>query len=358
MKTCTAILFLLFAKITFAFTPQVSAPFKIEPFVSGINNPRALAVSDDEKYVFAGSRDAGNVYAVEVGSKKIITVASGLNLPTGIAYHQDDLYVAEVSRIIKFTKISEQLKNRGSSNKALAFEVAFDKYPKDTHHGWKHIAFGPDGNLYVPVGAPCNICEKPDPYASITKLDLKNKSYAVVARGVRNTVGFDWDASGKLWFTDNGRDYMGDDLPPCEVNRLDIEQTHFGYPFCHGDGIKDLQFGNKDCKAYQKPQLNLPAHSAPLGIHFYRGKLFAKKYQNGFFVAEHGSWNRSKKSGYRILFFSLNKQGDAQTPETVVEGFLDGQKTLGRPVAFATLKDGSLLISDDYSDQIWRLSIL
>jgi glucose/arabinose dehydrogenase len=333
-----------------AFTPKVAKGFKIEPFITNIKNARSMVLSGDSKYLFVGTRNEGNVYAVELATKKITVIAKDLNMPNGVAIKGDDLYVAEVSRVLVFKNILKNLPKPKS-------EVFFAGYPKDTHHGWKYIAFGPDGNLYIPVGAPCNICEKTDPYASLTRLNMTTKKYEVIARGIRNTVGFDWDAKGNLWFTENGRDYMGDDIPPCEINRLEKEGEHFGYPYCHGNDIKDTQFGGgKTCASYSKPQLNLGAHTAPLGMHFYRGNMFAPKYRNGFFVAEHGSWNRSKKSGYRVFFFALNGQGLAQTPETIVDGFLDGQDTLGRPVAFATLTDGSLLISDDHSDQIWRLS--
>ncbi len=333
------------------FAPTVIKGFKIEPYVNNISNARSMALSSDAKYLFVGTRSKGKVYAVELANKKITTIAEDLNMPNGVAVKGDDLYVAEVSQILVYKNI---IKNLSKTKR----EVFFSGYPTDTHHGWKYIAFGPDGNLYIPVGAPCNICEKPDPYASLTRLNMSTKKFEVIARGIRNTVGFDWDAKGNLWFTDNGRDYMGDDLPPCEVNRLEKVGEHFGYPYCHGNDIKDTQFGGgKNCANYSKPQLNLIAHTAPLGIHFYRGKMFAPKYLNGFFVAEHGSWNRSKKSGYRVFFFALNAQGVAQAPETIVDGFIDGETTLGRPVAFATLPDGSLLISDDYADQIWRLSV-
>jgi len=345
----TALLFLLLnAGLAHSFSPKVNGGFKIESYVSGVANARSMTLSADGRWLFVGTRSEGRIYAIEIATKKVLTIAKDLKMPNGVAMRGEDLYVAEVSTIRVFKNVVKQLPSPTST-------VVYNGYPTDTHHGWKHIAFGPDGKLYIPVGAPCNICEKSDPYASLTRLDVDTKKMEVVARGVRNSVGFDWDASGNLWFTDNGRDYMGDDLPPCEVNRLTKVGEHFGYPYCHGDGIPDTQFGKKACAAFSKPQLKLGAHTAPLGLHFYRGTMFPAKYRRGFFVAEHGSWNRSTKAGYRVFFSEVSSSGRAQAPETLVEGFLEDQRTLGRPVAFAELPDGSLLISDDDSDQIWRL---
>jgi glucose/arabinose dehydrogenase len=276
-------------------------------------------------------------------------------MPNGVAFKDGDLYVAEVSRILKYSGIESKLAN------PPAPEIINDKYPTDTHHGWKYIAFGPDGKLYVPVGAPCNICESKDEvYASITRINPDGSGREIFASGVRNTVGFTWHPLTKeLWFTDNGRDWLGDDIPPCELNRAPQSGLHFGYPYCHGGTIKDPEFGSKrPCADFIGPAQNLGPHTAPLGVKFYTGNMFPAAYKNQAFIAEHGSWNRDKKIGYRVSLVKIEDNTKATSYETFASGWLDDetQKFWGRPVDVLVLNDGSMLVSDDQADVVYRIS--
>lgn len=277
------------------------------------------------------------------------TLAENLNLPTGIAYHKGDLYVSVVDKILRFADVDNQLDKPKSS-------VFYDKFPSDKHHGWKYLSFSPQGKMIVPVGVPCNICEVDERYGRIFAMDMKTKSLTTLAEGVRNSVGFDFHPqTGELWFSDNGRDMMGDDIPPCEINRVSTVGAHFGYPYIHGDDVIDPEFGKgKKPSDYVKPALSLGAHVAPLGIHFYRGNQFPNQYKNQLFVAEHGSWNRSKKAGYKVMLATI-KDNKVVKYEDFISGFMANEQTYGRPVAFLAMPDGSLLISDDYAHQIYQV---
>ena len=321
-----------------------------------VDNARSLALSPSGT-VFVGNRAEDKVYAIQDldgdgKAEKKYTLASGLKMPNGVAYKDGDLYVAEISRILRLKNIEQNLVNP-------SYDVVYDQYPTDRHHGWKYIAFGPDGKLYVPVGAPCNICESDEIYASITRMNPDGSNVEIVASGVRNTVGFDWNpATGNLWFTDNGRDMMGDNFPPCELNKLTEDKQHFGYPYCHGGDIADPEFGDKrHCNEFVKPQFNFKAHTAPLGMHFYEGDMFPKEYQGDIFVAQHGSWNRSSKIGYRIMRMHMENNRVVKG-EVFIDGWLDdaSQDVTGRPVDVIELEDGSLLISDDYAGVVYRLT--
>ena len=235
-----------------------------------------------------------------------------------------------------------------------------EDYPSSRHHGWKYIAFGPDGKLYVPVGAPCNICESKDPqYASITRINQDGTGKEIVQEGVRNTVGFTWHPETKeMWFTDNGRDWMGDDMPACELNHAPKDGMHFGYPYCHQGDTPDKDFGkDRSCDEFTAPVQNLGAHTAPLGVEFYTGKMFPAEYKNQIIIAEHGSWNREKKIGYRLMLVKLDGN-KAISYEPFAEGWLDEEadKAWGRPVDLEFLPDGSMLVSDDFADVIYRIS--
>jgi glucose/arabinose dehydrogenase len=334
--------------------------FKIEVFAE-VPNARSLAMSPDGKVIFVGNRNEDKVYAVsdtngDMVADKVWVIAEGLKMPNGVAFRNGDLYVAEISRILKFPNILEQL------DAPPAPVVVFDKFPTERHHGWKFIAFGPDGLLYVPVGAPCNICESEDEiYASITRInvDAKDIKPEIFAHGVRNTVGFTWHPhTQELWFTDNGRDMMGDNYPPCEINHAPRKGMHFGYPYCHGGDIADPEFGGKrPCTDFVPPVQNLGAHVAPLGVRFYTGTMFPEKYRQQLLFAEHGSWNRSRKIGYRVMMVTL-EGNKAVSYEPFAEGWLndDTQEVSGRPVDVLVLPDGSLLVSDDYADKIYRIS--
>lgn len=331
--------------------------FNISVFAE-VENARSLTQSPSG-IIYVGNRTEDKVYAVQdtdgdfVADKKWV-LDSGLNMPNGVAFRDGDLYVAEVSRILKYEAIELKLDNPGEPI------VVYDKFPTETHHGWKYIAFGPDGKLYVPVGAPCNICEPTDPvYAAIHRMNADGTGLELFASGVRNTVGFTWHPqTNNLWFTDNGRDLLGDDIPPCELNTVPTQGLHFGYPYCHGGTIKDPEFGDKRaCDEFAKPALNFGAHVAPLGLKFYTGSMFPAEYKNQLIVAEHGSWNRSKKSGYKLNLVKFDSNGVA-TAETFVSGWLDeeSQKVSGRPVDVLQLPDGSLLVSDDHAGKIYRIS--
>jgi len=324
-----------------------------------IENARSMAISPSG-IIFVGNRNEDKVYAVKdtdgdgKADKKWI-VASGLNMPNGVAFRNGDLYVAEVSRILKFSDIENKLDNPGKP------QIVYDKYPTEAHHGWKYIAFGPDGKLYVPVGAPCNICESKNPvYASITRMNPDGTGMEIFASGIRNSVGFTWHPITKeIWFTDNGRDSMGDDIPPCELNSASKAGLHFGYPYCHGGMIKDPEFGSKrPCGDFTKPAQNLGAHVAPLGLKFYTGKMFPSEYQNQLIIAEHGSWDRSNKNGYKLSLVKVDANSKATSYTPFASGWLDesSQKVWGRPVDVLVLPDGSMLVSDDQANVIYRIT--
>ncbi|MEK7254703.1 MAG: PQQ-dependent sugar dehydrogenase, partial [Bacteroidota bacterium] len=280
-------------------------------------------------------------------------IAQDLRQPNGVAFKDGDLYVAEISRILKFEDIENKLATPPQP------VVVYDKYPTDGHHGWKYIAFGKDGKLYVPVGAPCNICEsKNEIYATITRLNPDGTGFEIVQRGIRNTVGFAWHPiTGDLWFTENGRDWFGDDKPADELNHARNDEMHFGYPYCHQGDLADDRFGKKhSCSEFTTPAQNLDPHVAALGMEFYTGKKFPEIYRNQVFIAEHGSWNRSKKIGYRVTLVTLDGER-ATSYEPFATGWLDeaADQAWGRPVDLEHLPDGSLLVSDDFAGAIYRI---
>jgi glucose/arabinose dehydrogenase len=334
---------------------KLPAGFSISVFADDLPNARSLALGANGT-VFVGTRSEGNVYAVrdKDGDGKAdeqFTLARGLNMPNGVAFHDGALYVAEVNRILRFDAIEKNL------DKPTQPAVVFDKLPRETHHGWKFVNFGPDGRLYIPIGAPCNVCERPDPYSSIARLDVKSGKFEVFARGVRNSVGFDWHPESKtLWFTDNGRDMMGDDVPDCELNHAPKAGMHFGFPYCHQGDVPDPEFGDaKPCSDFVAPAQNVGPHVAPLGMRFYTGKMFPAEYKQRAFIALHGSWNRSAKSGYKVMMATVS-EGKVTKYEPFIEGWLQGQSNWGRPVDMLVLPDGSMLLSDDQADVIYRIT--
>jgi len=331
--------------------------FSIEVYAE-VANARSMALSPNGT-LFVGNRDEDKVYAVkdlngDFKADKKWVLASGLNMPNGVAFKDGNLYIAEVSKISKIENVESKLDKPG---KLIS---VYDKFPTETHHGWKYIAFGPDGMLYVPVGAPCNICNSKDPiFGTITRMNANGTGLEIYAKGVRNSVGFTWHPqTGYLWFTDNGRDMLGDDIPPCELNTAPKVGMNFGYPYCHGGTIKDPEFGNlRPCSDFIKPAQNLGPHVAPLGLKIYTGSMFPKEYKGKVFIAEHGSWNRTRKIGYRITVVTI--EGNTGTSyETFAEGWLneDTQVPWGRPVDIIQLSDGSILVSDDYAGIIYRIS--
>jgi len=336
---------------------KLPAGFKVELYAQ-VENARQMAPGSNGT-VFVGSRKAGKVHALvdedgDYKADKIVLIARGLNMPSGIAFKNGDLYVAAVNRVLRYDNIESRLADPPEP------VVITDTLPDEEHHGWKYIAFGPDGFLCVPVGVPCNVCLSPDDrHGTILKMDAKTGEHQIYASGVRNSVGFDWYPLTKaLWFSDNGRDWMGDDLPPDELNHAPSQGLHFGFPYLHGAGVLDPEFGeHAQTDEYTRPALELGAHVAPLGMVFYTGKQFPAEYHNSIFIAEHGSWNRSTKSGYRVISVKLNGS-KLESVEPFITGWLDEheQSSWGRPVDVINLPDGSILVSDDYADAIYRIT--
>lgn len=331
--------------------------FKIEVYAANVPGARSMTLSPSG-IVFVGTRE-GEVYAVVDKNRdnqgdEAISIAQGLNMPNGVAFRDGSLYVAEVSRVLRFDNIESRLMNPPRP------VVVNDTFPKETHHGWKFIRFGPDGMLYVPVGAPCNVCEKEDKrYGSIMRMKPDGSGLEIFAKGIRNTVGFDWDPLTKeLWFTDNGRDMLGDDIPPDELNHAPRTGMHFGFPYFHGKGIPDPDLsGERNPEEFNPPAMELGPHVASLGMRFYTGDMFPKEYRNHIFIAEHGSWNRSTPIGYRVTLVRI-EGGRAAKYEVFAEGWLPRGTAWGRPVDVQVMPDGALLVSDDMERVIYRISYI
>jgi len=331
--------------------------FRIEIFTDQTPGARSLALGEDGT-VYIGSMQEGKVYAARDGNRdgkadRVHTLASGLNMPNGVAVLDGDLYVGEISRITKLKDIARHLENPPVA------EVVYEGYPKDVHHGWKYLRVGPDRKLYVPVGAPCNICNpSQEIYATLTRLDPDGKNLEIYAKGIRNTVGFDWHPDNKdIWFTDNGRDWLGDDAPPDELNTAPKADMHFGYPYCHGKEIADPEFGKlKSCTHFSPPAWTFPAHVAALGMRFYTGTQFPAEYRGQLFVAQHGSWNRSTPQGYKVVVVRF-EGGKPVGDQAFAEGWLNPDGTaIGRPVDILQMPDGALLVSDDKRGAVYRIS--
>ncbi|WP_370086501.1 sorbosone dehydrogenase family protein [Ekhidna sp.] len=334
--------------------------FQIDVFAR-VNNARSMVLTENGT-LFVSNRGGDKVYAVrdtdgDWKADERYVIASDMRMPNGIAFKDGSLFVAEVSKLWRFDNIEENLTNPPKPIKI------YDDYPTDGHHGWKYIAFGPDGKLYVPVGAPCNICEsKNEMYASITRMNADGSDREVYAHGVRNTVGFTWHPeTGEMWFTDNGRDWLGNDEPPCELNRITEAGQHFGYPFCHGGYLKDPEFGDKfPCDDFIKPAQNLGPHVAPLGLKFCTSSSFPASYKNKIFIAEHGSWNREPEvghTGHKITMVT-EENGTGTAYEDFATGFLNKETNTAwaRPVDIVFATDGSMLVSDDLAGTIFRIS--
>jgi len=327
---------------------QLPPGFKISLFNGSVPGARSLALGA-KGTLFVGTREeSGKVYAIKDG--KVFVIAQGLLMPNGVAFRDGALYVAEVSRVLRFPGIEAKLATPPKP------EIVLSGLPSEQHHGWKFISFGPDGYLYLQIGAPCNNCLKDDPrYAAILRVKLNGPEAKpeVFASGVRNTVGFDWHPrTHELWFTDNGRDLLGDDVPSDELNHAPKSGMHFGFPFCHEGRIADPEFGKRrKCDEFIPPVVNLGAHVAALGMRFYTGKQFPEKYRGKIFIAEHGSWNRSSKVGYQIVVAPPGKG----PVEVFAHGWLQGETAWGRPVDVLTAPDGALLVSDDLAGAIYRI---
>ena len=330
--------------------------FSIAVYAEALEGPRQMALGADG-VVYVGSQ-RGRVVAVidqdhDGVAERVVTVAEGLNRPNGVAYDDGDLYIGEIHRISKISGIDSRL------SAVSPTETVNDSLPEDRHHGMKFLQIGPDGKLYLPVGAPCNVCEVAEQYAAIYSMNLDGSELTKIAEGVRNSVGFDWHPqTGEFWFTDNGRDMLGDDIPAGEINRISSVGQHFGFPYIHQGDLPDPVFGaGKSADDYTPPVLKLGAHVAPLGMVFYRGEMFPGEYSNTLLWAEHGSWNRSEKSGYRVMMGRVGADNHSITETTpFVEGWLQGQSNWGRPVDVLNMPDGSVLISDDMAGVIYRVT--
>lgn len=353
-RTFSVVLFLLCSTSSvIASVDDIQLPpgFSIEEYAD-VPKARSLALGD-RGTLFVSNRKGRSVYAVvedDDGRTQTIELLDGMSTPNGIAYYDGDLYVAEIDRVYRYANVEDRLDDMPRA------EVLDIDLPSNRSHGWRYIGFGPDGKLYISIGAPCNVCDELG-YAQIIRVNPDGTERETFASGVRNSVGFTWHPETRdLWFTDNGRDMLGDDIPPCELNHAPRQGLHFGFPYCHGGDILDPKFGkDRDCANYTPPVQKLGPHVAPLGVKFYTGDMFPPEYRGQVFIAEHGSWNRSKKIGYRISLVRLD--GDtAISYEPFAFGWLQGEQVSGRPVDLIVKQDGSLLVSDDQAGKIYRIS--
>ena len=348
-------------------TNKLSVPegFKISIYADGLESPRQITETNDG-YIIVGSKNGKNVFALQdldgdgYAENKIL-LAQGLQNPTGVVVHEGDLYFSEIDKIWRIKDIDGWLM-LNNLDKLPKKEVYMDDLPSETWHGYKYIDFGPDGNLYIPVGVPCNICLEPQTkdkrFAAIHK--YVDGKLVTVASGVRNSVGFDWHPkTNKLYFSDNGRDWLGDNSPSCELNVIEEDGSFYGYPYKHAKNVIDPEFGklipNVDME-FVDPIAELGPHVAPLGIAFYDKNKFPEKYKNSLFIALHGSWNKyNGKSGYKVIFVKLDTNGDYIYQEDFITGWLQDEKDWGRPVSPFIMSDGSMLISDDKFDVIYKV---
>ena len=333
---------------------KVPPGFKVEVWASGLLDARGLRQGDKGTVFVSSLFVAGKIYAVtdKGGKREVKTIAEKLFLPNGIEFYKGSLYVATPKDITRYDNIEANLDNPPKP------VMIYDKLPGDVPHGWKFIKIGPDGKLYVPIGAPCNICEPDrDKYTRIIRMNLDGSGVETVVKGMRNSVGFDWDPRTKdLWFGDNQRDWLAEDMPLDEVNHVTKVGQDFGYPYCHSGMMVDPQFGwGKDCKNYVKPVLLIGAHAAPLGMRFYTGKMFPAKYQNAIFLTRHGPWNKTEKYAADVVAIFIDAKGNAKM-EPFLTGLVENNQYLGRPADVMVMKDGSLLVSDDHNGAIYRVS--
>ncbi len=333
--------------------------FNIRIYADNIANARGMALSPGGT-LFVGSRREGKVYALQNldgdhKAEKMYTVDTDLRMPSGVAFREGALFVGAVNQILRYDNIESNLENPPEP------VIVLDNLPSERHHGWKYLGFGPDGRLYVPVGAPCNICNKEEEdqrYASILSMNPDGSDIQVFASGVRNTVGFDWHPlTNELWFTDNGRDLMGNEIPPDELNHAPTSGLHFGYPFHHATNVTDPEFGDQRAKETTvSPVQDLGPHVAAIGMAFYEGSMFPEEYRNQIFIAEHGSWNRDSKIGYRITLVRLDENNKSLGYEVFAKGWLQGEEQWGRPSDVLVVPDGALLVSDDQAGIVYRIS--
>jgi glucose/arabinose dehydrogenase len=335
---------------------KLSAPkgFKIELFAANVDNARSLR-QGDKGTIFVSSRIKDKVHAIveKDGKREVKVIASGLYRPNGIALHNGTLYIAELSQISKIDNIEDNLDNPPKPT------VIYSDLPKDEAHGWKFLTVGPDNKLYFNIGAPCNICMPPPTNAQLRSINLDGSGMEVVARGIRQVVGMDWNpVNQQLYFTENSRDWLSEDAPQDKLNRLaNPGKDNFGYPYCHQGNMADPEFGwGHSCDDFTKPVALMGPHSAVLGMRFYTGDVFPAKYKNAIFIARHGSWNRTRKIGGDVVVVHLNPDGTFESMEPFITGFIENNNYLGRPVDVLFAKDGSMLVSDDYNGAVYRVT--
>jgi len=336
---------------------QIELPpgFSIEIYAEGVENARQMARGDGGT-IFVGSRSAGKLWALtdadgDQRAETVRLIDNYLNMPSGVEFRDGSLYVGEVDRILRYDNIEAMLDQPPEP------VVVTDALPDKEHHGWKYLRFGADGKLYIPVGVPCNICDE-EGFGEIRRMDPDGSDMNVYAKGVRNSVGLAFHpGNGQLWFTDNGRDMLGDDLPADELNYAPQAGMHFGIPYCHQGDLLDEKFGKgRDCADYTPPAANLDPHGAALGLAFYSGGMFPAEYKNRLFITQHGSWNRTEKVGYRVLVLDVQPDGKVLDIKVFAAGWLQGQEVWGRPNDVLVMPDGALLISDDLAGVIYRIS--
>ena len=337
--------------------------FEISIYADNLDSPRQLTETGDG-FIIVGSKNGDKIFALndinyDGAAEEKILLANGLQNPTGVSFYKGDLYFSEIDKVWIIEDIDSWLSS--DQENLPKRRIFMDDLPSETWHGFKYLDFGPDGNLYIPVGVPCNICLEPQTkdkrFAAIHK--YQDGKLITVADGVRNSVGFDWHpVTKKLYFSDNGRDWLGDDSPSCELNVVDKEGSFYGYPYKHAKNVIDPEFGklipNLD-KQLIDPIAELGPHVAPLGIAFYDNVKFPEKYRNSLFIALHGSWNRSKKSGYKVIFVKLDEDGNYISMEDFISGWLNDQSAWGRPVSPFIMSDGSMLVSDDKYNVIYKV---